>query len=111
MKPILTDRDRMEVATRNQSTLTPLEQACAEILALAMRPSLLAVAGAGDGSKAKAQNRRRHLKRAHQRRAIIIKHGVQEHFLAELHRAADTHRTELTRIEREIIRLTAALPR
>lgn len=91
---------------------TALEQAYAEIRGLCMRTDLMGKIQLDRGelsTKELAENERRRAELARLRREIILKHGVEDHFLAELQKDATRYLNDLNRVMKQITHLEAGI--
>ncbi len=91
---------------------TPLEKAQAEIRNLCLRTDLMGkirLDGGELSTKDLAENERKRDELARLRLEIILRHGVEEHFLAELNKDATRYVTDLNRVMKQITQLEAGI--
>lgn len=99
-----------ELRTLDLPKRTPLEQAYSEIRDLCTRTDLMGNVMLGPGELSPedlAENERKSAELGRLRRAIILKHGVEEHFLAALRKDAARYRADLDRVTKQIADLEA----
>ena len=91
---------------------TPLEKAQAEIRNLCLRTDLMgkiALDGRELSVKDVAENARKRTELARLRREIILRHGVEEHFLSALQKDATRYLTDVNRVMAQITHLEAGI--
>lgn len=91
---------------------TPLEKAQEEIRNLCLRTDLMGTTRLHGGklsTKDVAENARKRSELARLRREIILRHGVEEHFLSALQKDAERYLNELNRVMKQIADLEAGI--
>ncbi len=103
----MSDRDLL---TPELPKRTPLEQAYLEIRDLCMRTDLMGKIRLDGGELSpedQAENERKSAELARLRREIILRYGVEAHFLAALHTDAERYLNHLWRVADQITALKA----